>query len=120
MYAVVSSFSRSNETSFRSFGDAKAYQTAKRRRNATSDAVFQLADLLPLPPDTDVKKLKTNDVLRLTVGFMRLKHLLKGKLSKKKAGAPPPSFATQKARKRRENERFPLPTHRRARRRARL
>ncbi|XP_065833366.1 single-minded homolog 1-like isoform X2 [Oscarella lobularis] len=71
-----------------SFGDAKAYQTAKRRRNATSDAVFQLADLLPLPPDTDVKKLKTNDVLRLTVGFMRLKHLLKGEKTTRKRALP--------------------------------
>jgi hypothetical protein len=60
--------------------DAKAYKTAKKRRDSTTATVSQLAALLPLPKGTNKEKLKTNHILRLAVNFIRMKHLVQNNI----------------------------------------
>ena len=60
--------------------DAKAYKTAKKRRDSTTATVSQLAALLPLPKGTNKGKLKTNHILRLAVSFIRMKHLVQNNI----------------------------------------
>ncbi|XP_062503127.1 uncharacterized protein LOC134180062 [Corticium candelabrum] len=58
----------------------KLVKTAKKRRNSTTEAVSQLAKLLPLPSGTNKEKLKTNHILRLAVSYIRMKQLIQGSI----------------------------------------